>query len=102
MKKLLATMALPLLAFVCHSQIRLPKILSDRMVLQRNKPITLWGWASPKEKVMVEFNQQRKSVVADASGGWRVVLAAEVAGGPYQLLFKGKNTITLTGILVGE
>lgn len=102
MKKLLATIALLLLAVAGYAQIRLPKILNDNMVLQRNKSITLWGWSSPKEKLTVEFNKQRKSIAADATGSWRVALAPEAAGGPYQLSFKGKNTITLNNILVGE
>src|SRR5215204_3519257 len=97
-----STVVLVLLTIIGHAQIRLPKILSDNMILQRNKPITLWGWANPKEKITVEFNKQRKSVQADASGNWKVSLSPESAGGPYQLSFKGKNTITLTNILVGE
>src|SRR5687767_6801523 len=102
MKNLLATVVIVLLAVVSHAQIRLPKILSDNMVLQRNKPITLWGWANPHEKLMVEFNKQQKSVQADAHGNWRVTLSPEKAGGPFQLSFKGKNKITLNNILVGE
>src|SRR5688572_2584084 len=102
MKNLLATAVLLLLSLTCQAVIRLPKILSDNMVLQRNKPITLWGWAEPKEKITVQFNQQTKSVQADPSGNWRVVLLPEAAGGPFQLSFKGKNTITLSNILVGE
>src|SRR5688572_23377997 len=102
MKNLFTTLVLFALVVTCHAQIRLPKILSDNMVLQRNKPITLWGWANPKEKVTVEFNKQRKSAQADVNGNWRLALSPESAGGPFQLSFKAKNTITLNNVLVGE
>ncbi len=84
------------------ADIRLPKILSNDMVLQREKPITIWGWASPGEKISVQFNKQTKSTKADKNGNWILSLAPEAAGGPYNLTLKGKNTITLTNILVGE
>lgn len=93
---------LALLSFAAQAAIRLPKILSDNMIIQRNKPITFWGWADANEKVTVQFKQQTKSVKADKSGKWIVTLAAEAAGGPFQIVFKGKNTITLSDVLIGE
>lgn len=72
------------------------------MVLQREKPINIWGWASVGEKVTVTFHQQTKSIKADKSGKWMISLASENAGGPYTMIIKGKNTITLDNILVGE
>jgi sialate O-acetylesterase len=84
------------------ADIRLPKILSSNMVLQREKSITIWGWASVGEKVTVQFNKQTKSTKADKTGSWMVSLAPEAAGGPYTLTLKGKNILTLTNILVGE
>lgn len=93
---------LALLSFSVQATIRLPKILSDNMIIQRNKPITFWGWADANEKITVQFKQQTKSVKADKSGKWMVTLAAEAAGGPFQIVFKGKNTITLSDVLIGE
>jgi sialate O-acetylesterase len=87
---------------VTHAAIRLPKILGDNMVLQRNRNITIWGWADVGEKINVLFNKQSKSTKADKQGKWSVILSAEAAGGPYQLIVKGKNTITLSNIMVGE
>ena len=72
------------------------------MVLQRNKPISIWGWADVNEKITVQFNKQTKSTKADKEGKWIIALNAESAGGPFQLIIKGKNTITLSNILVGE
>ena len=100
-KKGLLLLALCVVIF-SYGDIRLPKIVSDNMVLQRNKPITIWGWADANEKVTVHFNKQTKSGKADQSGKWNITLDAETAGGPFQLMVKGKNTITLTNILVGE
>ena len=91
MKKLIFLSALFVVSLQTSALVRLPKILSDNMVLQRNKPITLWGWADPNEKIMVTFKQQIKSAKADASGKWIVTLSAESAGGHFQLTFKGKN-----------
>ena len=102
MKKIIFLSVLFVASLQTFANIRLPKILSDNMVLQRNKPITLWGWADANEKITVTFKQQTKSVKADKSGKWTVALSAEAAGGPFQLSFKGKNSITLSNILIGE
>lgn len=87
---------------LAFAQVRLPKLIGNDMVLQREKPINIWGWASAGEKVTVTFSKQTKSTKADKSGKWIVSLAAENAGGPYTMTIKGKNTITLNNILVGE
>lgn len=100
-KNILALLAL-CVSFFSNGNITLPKILNDNMVLQRNKPITLWGWADANEKIFVQFKDQTKTTKADKSGKWIVTLNPEVAGGPFQLTFKGKNTITLSNILIGE
>lgn len=73
------------------------------MVLQRNKQIPVWGWADAGEKVTVQFNKQEdKTVKADATGRWMVMLDPEKAGGPYTLTVKGGNTVTFSNVLVGE
>jgi len=72
------------------------------MVVQRNKPIRLWGWGDPNEKVTVTFRSQTKAAKADKSGKWIITLNPEAAGGPFQLTFTGKNKIVLSNILVGE
>jgi sialate O-acetylesterase len=84
------------------AEVHLPKLISDNMVLQREKPVNIWGWATAGEKVTVQFNKQSKSVKADKKGKWLITLAPEQAGGPYALIVKGKNTITINNILVGE
>ena len=102
MKKISLLLLALCVTIFSYGDIRLPKILGDNMVLQRNKPITIWGWADPNEKITIQFNKQTKTTKADKTGKWMFSLAAETAGGPFQLILKGKNTITLSNILVGE
>lgn len=85
-----------------NANVRMPLIFADGMVLQRNKPIPVWGWADANEKIEVHFKQQTKTITADATGKWMVKLEAENAGGPFVLSVKGKNQIVLKDVLVGE
>lgn len=72
------------------------------MVLQRNVPVPVWGWAGAGEKIVVQFNLQTKTTQADASGKWRVDLDPEKEGGPFQLHVKGNSAITYNNVLVGD
>lgn len=85
-----------------HAEVRLPHMLSDHAVLQREKPIHIWGWADPGEQVTVTFRGQHPSATADALGQWSVYMAPEEAGGPYTLQIAGTNKITLNDVLVGD
>ncbi|WP_461074071.1 sialate O-acetylesterase [Spirosoma horti] len=85
------------------ADVRLPAVFGSHMVLQRRKPVPVWGWAEAGEKVTVTLNNQTKTTKADKAGKWRVTLDAMEAGGPYQLLVKGKsNTVTFDDVLAGE
>jgi len=88
---------------ICRAQVVLPKILGNGMVLQRDKPVPVWGTAAAGEKVTVTFSGQTKTTVADASGNWRVALNPMAASAaPATLTIAGTNTIKLENILVGE
>src|ERR1043165_1029525 len=102
MKKFIPLLLVATMPILCLGNIRLPLIISDHMILQQNKPIKVWGWANKGERVTVMFKGQTKSVKADNSGKWMITLAAESAGGPFQLTIKGKNSITLNDVLIGE
>ena len=102
MKKILFFILILLNGVCAQSQVSIAKIFSENMVLQRNKPIPIWGWAKANDKIVVQFHNQKKSVKADASGKWMVHLDAETAGGPYQLTVKAKNSIQINNVLVGE
>lgn len=96
---------IPLLSIcmVAQAGVTLPKIFSSDMVLQRNKPVPVWGTALPGENISVSFNKQKKTTIADASGKWKIILDAMPASSdPSTLIVSGKNTITLKNILVGE
>ena len=69
------TMTLCLVS-LAQADVRLPRIFSDHMVLQRDLAVNVWGWAEPGEKVTVLFDGQAVSATADAKGEWRVKLEA--------------------------
>ncbi|MBN2473149.1 MAG: 9-O-acetylesterase [Pirellulales bacterium] len=86
-----------------RADVELPSIFGDSMVVQRELPVSVWGWADPGEKVTVLLAGQSKSVVADESGRWQVKLDALTANAQGQsLTVTGKNTIELKDVLVGE
>ncbi len=89
-------------SFSINAQLRLPKIFADNMVLQRNTPIPVWGWAKANEKIEVRFNKQVKKTKADKTGKWMIRLDNETAGGSYILTVKGSNTVEIKNVLVGE
>jgi sialate O-acetylesterase len=92
------------LSAVCNAtaQVSLPAFISDSMVLQRNQPLKIWGWATPGEKVSITFNKQKANTTTDFNGRWKVTLPAMQAGGPYRMQVKGTNEIQLNGILIGD
>ena len=103
---LVSAAAIPLFALApsLAAEIRLPHILSDHAVLQREAPIHLWGWSAPKETVQVQFHAQKRSVVANEYGEWSLWLAPESAGGPFTLNIHGETgaPITYSDMLVGD
>lgn len=88
------------------SELKLASIFSDYVVLQRGKLVPVWGWAEPKEKVTVTFGNQRKSVIVDAAGIWRVNLDPMPANSqPGSLKVTSSNSpngVTVVDVLVGE
>jgi len=93
-------LCLPTLSAV--ADVRLPHLLSNHIVLQREKPVAIWGWADPGEKVTVTLGEESKAATADKEGRWKVALKAHPAGGPYEITIAGKNKITLSDVLFGE
>ncbi len=92
-----------LLSFSCHSQIQLPKVITNKMVLQQGKKVAIWGKASTGEKITVSFGGQKLQTTADNNGKWQVLLKPMKATAvPQKMIISGKNTIELNNILVGE
>ncbi|WP_316767376.1 sialate O-acetylesterase [Pedobacter frigiditerrae] len=92
-----------LFSFSANAKILLPQILGNDMVLQRDKPINIWGFGAVGEKVTVSFAGQTKTTVTDDKGNWIVVLAPlKTSATPQKMTISGSNKIELTNILVGE
>ena len=85
-----------------NAQLRLPRLIRDSMILQRDIPVKIWGWATKKETVKVSFNKKLYTSVADSNGNWSVILPATKAGGPYTIKIVGDQTIELKEILFGD
>src|SRR5580704_3941628 len=93
---------LTLYASAGDAQVRVPRLVSDGMVLQRDMPIRIWGWASAGEKVTVSFDGETAQAEAGDNGKWVATLGPRKAGGPYTMDINGINHIWLKNILVGE
>lgn len=92
-----------LAANVTVANVALPTIFSDHMVLQREMPLPIWGWADAGEQVSVAFAGQTKSTSADEDGRWQVTLEPLTANSqPQQLTVRGSNEIAVKDVLVGE
>ena len=77
-------------------------IFGDNMVLQREKPNTLWGWSEPGDIVRVEIGGNSSSGTAAADGKWLVKIQPPAVGGPYTVKIAGKQKVELHDVLVGD
>jgi len=100
--KLSLITGLLILSITSTAQVKLPRLVRDSMVLQRDMKTNLWGWSSPKEKIRIDFLNKKYTTVADDKGNWKLVLPPMKAGGPYSMNISGKNKITLHDILIGD
>ncbi len=90
-------------ASTARADVKLPAVLGSHMVLQRDRPLPIWGWAEPGEEVTVTFENQKASAKADEKGRWKVTLAPVKADGkPHVMTIAGKSKIVLEDILIGE
>lgn len=87
-----------------RAEVRLPAIIGDHMVLQRDAKVLIWGWADPGENVIVtgSWNPTAIEAVAGTDGKWKVELQTGGAGGPYTLTVAGRNLLTINDVLLGE
>jgi sialate O-acetylesterase len=103
MKRIIGLIAVTLLgSFGGRAEVRLPKILSSHMVLQRDRPIHFWGWAEPDEKVAVALDGQSAESTANELGKWSLYLPIHAAGGPFTVNVKGSNTLTIDDVMIGD
>lgn len=86
-----------------QAQLRLPLLFSDNMVVQRNQPITVWGWAIPGASLSIEMNKVKVKAQTDLDGKWQASLPAMPAGGPYEMTILGNGEKkTFKNVMVGD
>src|SRR5215472_9523194 len=95
-----------LVSSFASAQVKLPKVLSDHMVIQRDLPAHVWGRATPGEQVTVTFRNETKTVTAGPLGHWNAYLKPGAAGGPFEMSVSaaggtGSPTV-IHDILVGD
>lgn len=89
-------------AELSFGNVKLPAIFSDHMVLQQGIKVPIWGWAEPGEQVEVTLGDQSASTAAGGDGVWRLALENLKPGDALTLVVKGKNTLTINDVMIGE
>ena len=86
------------------AEVKLPSIFGDHMVLQRGKPVSVWGQAEPGESIKVSIADKQASGKANSDGKWKVALPELKAGGPHELAIEGSSgaSVTFEDVLIGE
>ena len=107
MRKILLFFVIMAGFYTAEATVVLPQLFQSGMVVQRGKPIPVWGKAAAKEKVAVTWQKKCYETIADEQGRWRVDLPKMKAGGPYTLEVRGEQSndgqaIVLTDVLVGD
>ena len=100
------------IACVAHGQqpaatgatvLRMPRIFSSGMVLQRDQPIVVWGWSAPRAEIAARLGSRSARARADARGAWSVRLPKRSAGGPFELIVRtGMDSLVFSDVLVGD
>jgi sialate O-acetylesterase len=100
----IAPLVLAALAIASNAgaDVRLPGIISDHMLLQRDAPVRIFGRAEPGEAVAVAFRGQTAKTVTDSLGRWEVWLQPLAPGAPAEMTITGANTIKIADVLVGD
>lgn len=98
-RKLLVLALIQFCILNINAEIKLPRLISNGMILQRDKPLTLWGWASAGETISVTFQEKNFRTKADKKGNWKITLPSYPAGGPYLMTI---NKTELQDILIGD
>jgi len=98
------TILLGWISISAHAEDRLATIFQDNMVLQREMPVPVWGWADPGAEVEVAFDGQKKQAKADEKGYWKAILDPLMANRTGQVLTAqiGTTTINRKNVLIGE
>jgi sialate O-acetylesterase len=85
------------------AEVKLPALFSDHMVLQRDKPLAIWGWATPGEQIRVSLGNRTAATTTGADGRWRVQLEPQpMSTTPFTLTVVGSNTVIVKDVLLGD
>ncbi len=84
------------------TDIKLPAAFASNMVLQRDRPIPVWGHAKPGQDIVVKLGDREERAKSDERGRWEVKLAAMKAGGPHDMTITGKYPLVLRNVLIGD
>lgn len=101
----LVTLSLLILGIpsICSGQLRVAKVFQDHMVLQRNKPINVWGSSSKRKRISITFNGRTYTTRPDKQGNWSYTLPAMEAGGPHLMRISSrKEAVMVNDILIGD
>ncbi len=107
-RKCLATLAVFFLVIsfapAAWAELKLPAVIGDNMVLQREATAPVWGWAKPGEMVAVTFANQSQTTKADDKGLWKITLKGLKVGKPREMNITttSRESLTLKNVLVGE
>ncbi|MDR6941637.1 sialate O-acetylesterase [Mucilaginibacter pocheonensis] len=82
--------------------VRLPKLISDGMILQRDTKLKIWGWATAGEQIKIKFNNKTGKVVTSKNGEWSITFPAMKAGGPYTMDIMADEHLVIRDILIGD
>ena len=88
-----------LITTAAFCQVRLPKLISNGLVLQRDAKIKIWGWSAPNEKIAIDFINKKYKISANAKGEWELQLPNQKPGGPYAMKIVASNAIEINDIL---
>lgn len=100
--KLISALVFLLITVTIRAEVRLPAMVSDGMVLQRNTDLKIWGWADPEEALNLKFNGKKYRTKASTEGQWEIILKAMKAGGPHTMEIEASNRIVIRDILIGD
>lgn len=103
MKKISLLLVVFIVMFLhnAYATVKLPRIFQSNMVLQRDMPCRIWGWANENEIIVIE-TEGHVYKTKTVNNKWLLTLPSHVAGGPYSITIKGKNTVELNNVLYGD
>ena len=104
MKRMWLLFAWLLVFTTTEAAVKLPALVGDNMVLQRNTEVKVWGTAAPEAKISAStsWNGRTYQTTADKSGNWTTLVSTPDAGGPYEITVSDGEPTVLKNVLIGE